>query len=162
MVAGYGCMQTAPAPPMVYPDRGSPLVMVAAQKEAAPEAAVELAKVAAVEVAKAAAVAKANAISMKVAALEEAKVAAEEVAKAAAVEVAEEAKFPSTSAQLSAVFSEEEVEQLATVLTISTRAARKKLECLDIPEDRGQLLQLAITQHYSGLAAKHDEAHDEA
>ena len=27
LVAGYGCMQTDPAPPMVYPDRGSPLVI---------------------------------------------------------------------------------------------------------------------------------------
>jgi hypothetical protein len=74
-------------------------------------------------------------------------------------EAAEEG--PSTSAeaaQLStAMFSEADVESLAAVLEISTGAAQKKLECMDVSSHAGysgQLLQLAVAQHYSGLAAK--------
>jgi hypothetical protein len=79
-------------------------------------------------------------------------------AASAPEEAAEE--DPSTSAeaaQLSAVFSEADVESLAAVLGISTGAAQKKLECMDVSshaEYSGQILQLAVAQHYSGLAAK--------
>jgi hypothetical protein len=68
--------------------------------------------------------------------------------------------FPSSStdaAQFSAGICEQEVEQLAEILTITPTAARKKLQCLDVHshhEFKGQLLNLAISQHYSGIAAK--------
>jgi len=98
-------------------------------------AAVEKAKVAAQKITK------------KVAAVEEAKAAAVEKAKVAAVEVAKAA------AKLSvAVFSEEEVDELAAVLVISTRLAREKLECIDVHSlatYQGNILELAIAQHFS-------------
>jgi hypothetical protein len=98
------------------------------------DAAVEKAKVAAQKITK------------KVAAVEEAKAAAVEKAKVAAVEVAKAA------AKLSAVFSEEEVNELAAVLRISTRAAREKLECIDVHSHatyEGNILELAVAQHFS-------------
>ena len=81
----------------------------------------------------------------------------EEAQRTEKPEVEEEQAGTSTdAAPFSAGICEQMVEQLAEVLGITTTAARKKLQCLDVHshhEFKGQLLNLAISQHYSGIAA---------
>ena len=81
----------------------------------------------------------------------------EEAQRTEKPEVEEEQAGTSTdAAPFSAGICEQMVEQLAEVLGITTTAARKKLQCLDVHshhEFKGQLMNLLITQHFSGIAA---------